>query len=81
MLTIRHDQLAALGAAMRERFIDEETVRLQPLYPALAPATLRARVAALVAGAGRQGIHAVGQVRLYLDDSLAREGPAHTAAS
>ena len=76
MLTIRRSQLALLGAAMLDRFIDDETERVAAALALPADAALRARVHGAVMAARADGLYRVDEVRRRTDELLGAEPQA-----
>lgn len=70
MLTIRRSQLAMLGAAMLQRFIDDETQRVAAALALPADAALRERVGGAVAAARADGLYRVDEVRGRVNELL-----------
>jgi hypothetical protein len=70
MLTIRRSQIALLGAAMLDRFIDDETERVASALAVPADAALRGRVHGAVTAARADGLYRVDEVRRRTDELL-----------
>lgn len=70
MLTIRRSQLAMLGAAMLQRFIDDETTRIAAALSLPADAALRERVGGAVGAARADGLYRVDEVRGRVNELL-----------
>jgi len=70
MLTIRRSQLAMLGAAMLQRFIEDETTRIATALSLPADAALRERVGGAVASARADGLYRVDELRRRVDELL-----------
>lgn len=70
MLTIRRSQLAMLGAAMLQRFIDDETQRVATALGLPADSALRERVGGAVSAARADGLDRVDEVRGRVNELL-----------
>lgn len=70
MLTIRRSQLALLGSAMLDRFIDDETERVAGALAVPPDVALRERVHGAVMAARADGLHPVDAVRRRIEEGL-----------
>lgn len=70
MLTIRRSQLALLGSAMLDRFIDDETERVAVALAVPPDVALRERVRDAVMSARVDGLHPVDAVRRRIEEGL-----------
>ncbi|MCE2909556.1 MAG: hypothetical protein O9343_18775 [Burkholderiaceae bacterium] len=70
MLMIRRSQLAMLGAAMLQRFIDDETHRVATTLGLRADLALRERVGSAVSTARADGLHRIDEVRGRVNELL-----------
>lgn len=70
MLTIRRSQLALLGTAMLDRFIDDETERVAGALAVPPDVALRERVHGAVMAAHADGLHHVDAVRRRIEEGL-----------
>ncbi len=70
MLTIRRSQLALLGSAMLDRFIDDETERVAGALAVPPDVALRERVQDAVMSARVDGLHHLDAVRRRIEDAM-----------
>lgn len=70
MLTIRRSQLALLGSAMLDRFIDDETERVAGALAVPPDVALRGHVQGAVMAARADGLHPVDAVRRRIEEGL-----------